>query len=353
MDSVKRYPVLTAVLALCVAAFAVESFFLWRFNTQVTVAQRNLQTAQSTAQNLEKASPAPTDDNKAAALKNVDDLQATLDKVTKTLSDTPLKVTDIPTNGADLLIDIQSYVTNLQAKAKDRDVTLPADPNFAFGMSMYVGKVSPPAPDKIAAVYTQMKVLDYILGHLMGDAKLDDQKMKITSVMRENVAAMSSGPGAAPVVATDSSVTDVFVIPPSLSARGPGVNTLAFQIEFVGYTESLRLLLTDLKNFEMPLVVRSIQVEHADESEFDSSATPTAAAPSPELNLPRTATAAERAAARADAAARKPVVAENLSRFTLVIEYIQLPQPAPTPAAAPDGSAAPASTTAAPASTSN
>jgi hypothetical protein len=352
MDSVKRYPVLTAVLALCVAAFAVESFFLYRFNTQVTVAQRNLKTAQSTAQTLEQASPAPTDDNKATALKNVDDLQATLDKVTKTLSDTPQKITDIPTSGADLLIDIQGYVTDLQGKAKDRDIMLPADPNFAFGMSMYVGKVSAPPPEKVAAVYTQMKVLDYILGHLMGDAKLDDQKMKITSVMRENVAAMASSPGA-PVVATDSSITDIFVIPPTITARGPGVDTLAFQIEFVGYTESLRLLLGDLKNFEMPLVVRSIQVEHAEESEFDSAANATAS--SPDAGLPRNATAAERASARADAVARRPVVADNLSRFTLVIEYVQLPQPPPTPATTPDGAAAPAGTAApaASATTSN
>jgi hypothetical protein len=342
MDSVKRYPVLTAVLALCIAAFAVESYFLYRFNTEVTAAQHNLKTAQSTAQMLEQASPAPTDDNKTAALKNVNDLQATLDKVTKTLSDTPQKITDIPTNGADLLIDIQGYVTDLQAKAKDRNIVLPSDPNFAFGMSMYVGKVSPPPADKIAAVYTQMKVLDYILGHLMGDAKLDDQQMTIASVMRENVAAMSSGPGGAPMVATDSSVNDIFVIPPTITARGPGVDTLAFQIQFIGYTESLRILLNDLKNFEMPLVVRSIQVELPDANSLDSTAN--ANDIPADANLPRGATAAQRAAARADAAARKPVVSQNLSKFTIVIEYIQLPQAAPAPGATTDGSAAPAGT---------
>jgi hypothetical protein len=336
MDSVKRYPILTAVLALCVAAFAVESFFVWRFNNQVVFAQRSLNTARSIAEALEQTSPAPNDDNKAAALKNVDDLQATLDKVTKTLTDFPVKITGIPTSGADLLVAIQGYVTDLQAKAKEKDVILPT-PNFAFGMSMYIGQASSPPPDKIPAVYTQMKVLDYLLGHLMGDAKLDDQKMMLVSVMRENVAAPAPGTaGAFSAPPVDDSVNDIFVVPPTITARGPGVDTLAFQIKFIGYTESLRLLLSDLNNFDMPLVVRSIQVEHADESTVDAAVSGNNPAPAP-------ATPADRNRSKVPTT-RKPVVDQNLSQFTLVIEYIQLPPPAPV--AAPDGTAAPAGTAA-------
>ncbi len=333
MDSVKRYPVLTAVLALCVAAFAVESFFLWRFNTQIMLVQRNLKTAHDTAQAMEQASPAPTDDNKSAALKNVDDLQAALDKVTNTLQNTPLKITDVPKSASDLLVAIQSYVTDLAAKAKAKNVILPS-PDFAFGMSMYVGRASPPPADKIPAVYTQMKVLDYILGHLMGDAKMDDQQMMLVSIMRENVAVPSS-PTAAFSASPDQ--PDIFVIPSTITARGPGLDTLAFQIQFIGYTESLRMLLSDLKTFEMPLVVRSIQVTHADESTLEAAVNG---------GNPPALSAAERAKAKANASVRKPVVSENLSQFTLVIEYVQLPQPPSTPAATPDGAAAPAGTAA-------
>jgi len=338
MDSVKRYPILAAVLAICVIAFAVESFFLWRFNTQVIVAQRNLKTSRDIAESLNKASPAPNEENKAAALKNVDDLQATLDKVTKTLSDTPIKITGIPTSGTDFLVAVQSYVSNLQSKAKDKGVILPS-PDFAFGMSMYIGRVVAPTADKMPAVFTQLKVLDYILGHLIGDAKLDDQKMMLVSVMRENVGLPTPTPGQPAVSpSSDQNTSDIFVVPPTITARGPGVDTLAFQIQFIGYSESLRLLLSDLKTFEMPLVVRSIEVAHAEQSTLDAAVTGG--------SNPTPLSAEDRAKAKANATARKPVVAENLSQFTLVIEYVQLPPPPVVPgadgAAAPNGTATPA-----------
>jgi hypothetical protein len=163
--------------------------------------------------------------------------------------------------------------------------------------------------------------------------------MMIVSVSRENVGAPSS---TATAYSTPDQGGDIFTVPPTITARGPGLDTLGFQIQFIGYTDSLRILLNDLKSFEMPLVVRSVDVTPADES------TITAAANG---GNPPPLTAADRAKAKAAATLRKPVVAQNLSQFTLIIEYVSLPQPPPAPAAATDGAAAPAGT-AAPATTS-
>jgi hypothetical protein len=42
----------------------------------------------------------------------------------------------------------------------------------------------------------------------------------------------------------------------------PGaINTLAFGLTFTGYTDSLRELLNNLAKFDLPFVVRSIEVE--------------------------------------------------------------------------------------------
>src|SRR5882724_5530240 len=106
MDFVKRNPILTAVLAVCVLAFAVESYFLWSLNSRSVAAQRSLKSAQATAENAEKVPTSPNADNKAAALKNVDELQASLDKTTATLTQTPLKITNVPATGTDLQVAI-------------------------------------------------------------------------------------------------------------------------------------------------------------------------------------------------------------------------------------------------------
>lgn len=329
MDFVKRYPILTAILVFCILAFAGEMFFLRTFSRSVAIAERDRSTAKQRAQGSlgEQMAIAPTPDNLAAAQQNANDLKAVLDTVKSTLQDTPDKITDAPGSGPELLVDIQSYASDLQAKAKDKNVVLP-DPDYTFGMAMYVGRgVSAPPADKITAVYTQMKVLQYILNHLMDDAKLPNQPMKLVSVLREDVTAVKrTGFVAAATAQTDDEKTEIFSIDPAVTARVPGfIDTLAFQIKFISYTESLRLLLQDLKNFELPLVVRSIEVEPATDDR--AGATPNTG----KKNV-------------SDAA--KPVIAENLSQFTLVIEYIQLPTP-PAPADAA-GMAAPA-TTAAPA----
>ena len=325
MDFVKRYPILTAILAFCLAAFAAESYFLWSFNRSVSLADKDRGSTRTKAENAEKLSPAPSADNRDAAQANAADLKTVLDTVKSTFQDTPIKITDVPGSGPELLVQIQAYASDLQAKAKDRDIILP-NPDFTFGMAMYVGRgVSAPPADKIPDVYTQMKALQYILNHLMDDAKQPNQEMKIISVMREDITAVKAAPGIFVPGAndnTDDEKNEVFTVDPAVTARVPGfVNTLAFQIKFVTYSESLRLLLQDLKQFEMPLVVRSIQVEPA----------------AVEHAAPGSDAAAAKKSTVSDTA--KPVVAENLSQFTLVIEYIQLPTP---PAPAGDAGTAPA-----------
>ncbi len=341
MDFAKRYPLLTTILAVCVIAFLVELFFLWKFSSNVNVANAQLKSSISKADTAAKQTPAPSQDNLAAATKNVEELKAELADVDHTLQDTPLKIENIPAKDIDLLSQIQSYQDKLNELAKSKGVLLPPGDysTYTFGLSLYLGRgVTAPPPEKFAAVFKQVKVLDYILSHLMDDAKLPDQKMKIMSIQREDITAVPGTNGATVAPSDSGSASDFFAIDPTITARVPGaINTLAFRIQFVAYSESLRILLNDLAKFELPLVVRSIDVKPA---EADKALTGVVTRQS--------------AAAEAAAATRKPVVSENFSQFTIVIEYIELPAPpkpadadAATAAAAGPAGTAPAAGTAA------
>ena len=104
----------------------------------------------------------------------------------------------------------------------------------------------------------------------------------------------------------------------------PGaIDTLAFGLTFTGYTDSLRGLLNDLAKFDLPIVVRSIEVERPSGSRtttkvpannnldaffgvFDGGSNPEEGAPEE---------------------AQKPVISENISTFTVVLEFIEIVLP--------------------------
>lgn len=334
MDFAKRYPLLTTILAVCVIAFIVELVFLLKFSSNVNVANAQLKSSMSKADASAKQTPAPSQENLDAATKNVEELKAELADVDHTLQDTPLKIDNIPTKDFDLLSQITSYQDKLNELAKGKGVLLPTGDytSYTFGMSLYLGRgVTAPPADKFAAVFKQVKVLDYILGHLMEDAKLPEQKMKIVSIQREDVTAVAGVNGATVAPTEGGTTSDFFTIDPTITARVPGaINTLAFRIQFIAYSESLRILLDNLAKFELPLVVRSVNVEPASADKALTGVTPRLSA-----------------AATAEANARKPIISENFSQFTLVIEYIELPAPpksADADATATSDAAAPAGT---------
>ncbi len=279
MDFAKRYPLLTTIIAVCVVAFLVELFFLWKFSSNVSVAEAQLKSSRSKAESAAKQSPAPSQENLDAATKNVAELKAELADVDHTLQDTPIKIDDIPTKDFDLLSKITSYQDKLNQMAKDKGVLLPPGDytTYTFGMSLYLGRgVTAPPPDKFAAVFKQVRVLDYILSHLMEDAKLPDQKMKIVAVQREDVTAVAGVNGASVAPTEGGASSDFFAIPSTITARVPGaINTLAFRIQFIAYSDSLRILLDDLAKFELPLVVRSIEVQPAEPDKALNGVAPT------------------------------------------------------------------------------
>ena len=116
----------------------------------------------------------------------------------------------------------------------------------------------------------------------------------------------------APTSASSSSVSDFFQIDPRISARVPGfVGATAFRLTFISNTESLRILLNKLATFELPLVVRSVEVEPS--------------APAAQANtLNSIFGTAATTTTPAEPVPPKPLVEKVLSKFTVTVELIDL-----------------------------
>ncbi len=117
-----------------------------------------------------------------------------------------------------------------------------------------------------------------------------------------------------------------FSIDPAVSARVPGaIDTLAFSITFRGYTDALREFLNRLAQFELPIVVRSVEVERPSGSE-------TVVAP-PRRNEPEDIFArfggeeSEAQPDRNEGQGPVPVIEENISEFTVLLEFIEVVLP--------------------------
>ena len=91
---------------------------------------------------------------------------------------------------------------------------------------------------------------------------------------------------------------------------------------FTAYTDSLRSFLNDLAKFDLPIVVRSIEVTRPTGSQ-------TTAAPARGNNLDAIFGAfGGQGEADAPKEAQKPVISENISTFTVTLEFIEIVLPA-------------------------
>ena len=332
----KRYPIFTGLVAVCVLAFAVELFLVFRASSATGKADRALKSAVSTLTTTLSATPAATSDNLQTAQKNLKDLQEQLSGIVNSLGSAGNFSTP-PTDAVTLMADVQHYVDNFKAQAKTNGVVI-ADPgNFTFGMGQYYGPVTPPPPEKIPVVFKQMEILEYILSQLYAAKAGDpDQKLMLETVEREDMVA-AANTGGNP---NDSGPKDTFTVAPLVSAKQPGaVDTLAFRFKFIAYTDTLRVFLNELAQFEYPLVVRSVEVEPATEDTLNAAIA--AANPAAGTAAGGSVSAAAVALPGGDASAtpattaptgpvREAVIKNNLSEFTVVIEYINLIPPKPT-----------------------
>jgi len=313
MGFIKKNLTFTVVVVVCLLAFGAGAYLTFAESGKIASAKQKITTAESQLNNMRYADPAPSAENVEASEQNVAELKAQLEKIRADLQrGARLKTSS---DGIGVMAAIQQYISEFQRKAaahtdengEDDAITLPDD--FAFGFEQYLDEATMlDDAELIPVLDKQRQVLSYLLNKLYS-ADPDS----IVSVKREFL----EGKG--------EEDAKGFKISPAVSARVPGaIDTLAFSLTFTGYTDSLRDFLNDLAKFDLPIVVRSVEVKRPSGRE-------TTAAPARGNNLDDIfgvfggGSTTEK---EAPEEAQKPIIAENISTFTVVLEFIEIVLPA-------------------------
>jgi hypothetical protein len=285
--------VLFAFLAALTAGF-------WRLQDERREAQQALAALKKIKQErtaLARQAPAPTEENERAIDRDLADATEILAAWRAAVvqgggqTDTGQKT---PTEA---YFEIAAFVERMRGLAADASVELKPDECFGFARHTREG----PASDLVPAVLHQCFMMQELV-----EALIDARPLALLAVHRQRPAGPNqpapTGGSAARPVDNGSESGDFFDCPEPLALRAPKqLATRAFRLEFSGQTQVLRTFLNNLVAGRLPVFVRSVEVE------------PLAAERPAADTVPPVGTGA-----------RVPLVARNLSRFTVVVETIEL-----------------------------
>lgn len=330
MGLLKKNPIFSLVVLVCALAFAAGAYLAFAEAGKVSQLEQSVRSAKSQLSNVLNADPAPTEANIEASTANVLELTSQLEAIRTDLEQGSRLKTF--TDGIQVMASVQQFISDYQNKAEANvneegeaaAITLPED--FAFGFEQYIDEATiPDDPTVIPVLDQQRQILGYLLDQLFSA-----NPHSIVSVRREVLENKPTTGEAGRDRNRERGERGErgagFQVNPAISARVPGaIETLGFSLTFTGYTDSLRALLNRLSNFDLPIVVRSIEVDRAETravrerparnannlddifGAFGGDSSPAATEASQEVKE-----------------AQKPVIAENVSSFTVILEFIEI-----------------------------
>ena len=318
MDWFKRNSFPVVLLCLTFAVIAGEAWLVQKVQGEEKRARSALELKKQERDWLAKQSPAPSEDNR---LKIETDLAGAREVEAALRSALQGKEHDwlakpAPAKPIDAYFDLAAFVERMRTQAARAQVMIKPDEHFAFATHANEG----PEAELLPAVFRQRLVLQRLLDELLAArprALLTVQREHPLTAAQRTVrqTAPATPGGVAPPPSTPRKgdiAADFFEPNSQLSLRQPGVvGTEAFRLAFTGQTPALRAFLNSLTTFKVPLIVRSVTVESLNTEAVTTEAS--------EPNSPA-------------GTAPVPLVAKNLSKFTVVVEYVELLSP-PAPEA--------------------
>ncbi|HKB56819.1 MAG TPA: Amuc_1100 family pilus-like protein [Lacunisphaera sp.] len=306
MNWLRRNPIFGAVLLACVTVLAAEAWLLRRDRQLAARAVAALEQKKQERDWLARQSPTLSGENEQAIARDVAQAQQVLIALCSALQgkDGVLLEAAPPAKSIDAYFDIAAFVEKTRAIATRTQVMIKPDERFGFASHANEG----PEADLVPAVFRQR-----VAGQYLVEALLESRPRALLAVQREHPLtaaqqAQRNRPSASGVAAAIAPTGlagqpgDFFDLDGQISLRVPGrVESEAFRLEFTGQTPALRALLNSLAAFKLPAIVRSVEVE------------PLAA------GSPATAMLAT--------GAPVPLVPQNMSKFSVVVELIE-PLPA-------------------------
>lgn len=347
MSWFRKYPLFATGLTVCGLVLLGELAFIYERFTASREADKRLEQRKVELTTIEQIAPPPTREVAAA-------IEADLAKAQKSLAAMQAELTGrgpaaermrsakVPAARTDSFFDLATFIEKMREAAEKNGVDV--RPEAArFGFAKYANEG--PETDRIEPIFRQRLIAEYLLESLF-EAKpraLFTVKRERTQTKAEREARAAAEAAGTPVEETpadsDSESPDYFVIDPRVSARVKGyLNTAPFRFVFTGQTATLRNFLNRLAAFDLPVLVREVEVEPATAEE----AAPTAAAeaavatagPAPEapaatsVVLTVDPAAVKAAAAKSASAARPqvtaPIVSKSLSKYTVTVEMVEI-----------------------------
>ena len=249
-----------------------------------------------------------------------------------------------PPARTDAFFDLATFISRSRALAQKQGVAVaPAAANFGFSLYANEG----PETALIEPVFRQRLVTHYLVDALIGarprailavqrEKPLTAEERKARAEALALAAADPAAAAAAAAVAPEKAATispDYFDLDPRLGARASDyVEISAFRLVFTGQTSALRALLNQLAGFELPVIVRAVEVEPA--TGEDLLGPPEETASTPAAPAPASVVLTAKAPVAAKPATIAPIVPKSLSKFTVTVEFVELAPPAPAVAAA-------------------
>ena len=298
MNALRNFPVFVVATLVLGLGLLGEAGLIAHSRSTARAARKNLERVSRELRTLETLRPAPTPENVAL-------VEAELKRATQMLSIEQEELRPVgdkaahffaaaaPVRRPDAFFDLAGFVEAMRGRARGAGVLLRADERFGF--SSYAHEA--PEVARMAAVFRERRIVQYLL-----EALLEAKPQRLLSVQRSRPegkpGAGATGSPAGPTARGESAekATDYFEIDPRVSARVPGlVEATAFRLSFTGHTDTLRALVAKLADFELPVVVRAVEVAPADRPADGPAVTATTAV---------------------------PLVSPGWSRFTVTVEFI-------------------------------
>lgn len=258
MSWLREYPwFATALVTLSLAVLAEAGCLGERWAAARTARRRGDKSSRE-LRSMAAIQPEPTAENTARIEAELNRANQALTAMRTELNPTGpvasrLASATAPGNRPNAFFDIAAFVEVMRTRAKEAGVTL--RPDERFGFSSYANEA--PEAAHLTAVFRERLFVQYLLETL-----IDARPRQLLSVQRERPRGPGGGHPANPVAA---GAGDYFDLDPHLSARVPGiVETTAFRLAFTGGTAVLRTFLIKLAGFEVPVVVRAVEVVPAD-----------------------------------------------------------------------------------------
>ena len=318
MGLFKKNPIFCSLCVVAVLVFAGGTTLTISESSKRSKLQAKVASVEGQINGLLFASPAPTADNVQAAKQNAKALNAKLLSLREGLQ-RGSRLT-VSSDGTRVMSGLQKYISNFRKQAAVHEnedgeaapIDLPDD--FAFGFDEYLG--SPEISEDAAIVSNldkQRQVLSYILNQL-----IEANPAAIKAVEREVLEDTS----------TSRKGSTGFRISPVVSARVPdAIDTVAFRVTFTGHTPVLRKFLNNLAQFDLPIVVRGVEVERPTVSTKQAKAKKNAKSNLDDIFSVDGGSSSSNSETPAAAPNQTPVVSETESSFTVTLEFIEIVLP--------------------------